>query len=64
MEFLGLEITSDVPDRNTIWRFRELLNKRSLTNRLFDLFDTDISRKGFFIKKGQITDATFVDAAI
>ena len=63
MEFLGLDITSDVPDCNTIWRFRELLKKHSLTKRLFDLFDIYISRNGVFIKKGLITDATLVDAS-
>ena len=62
MEFLGLNIASDVPDHNTIWRFRELLKKHDLTKRLFDLFDTYICRHGFYIRKGLMTDATFIDA--
>lgn len=63
MEFLGMDITSDVPDHNTIWRFRELLKTQNLTKRLFELFDIYISRHGFILRKGLITDATFVDAS-
>lgn len=62
MEFLGLTISSDVPDHNTIWRFRELLKQHQLIHPLFDLFDTYLYHKGLMIRKGLITDATFVDA--
>lgn len=60
--FLGMNIASDVPDRNTIWKFRERLANKGLTESLFEEFNAFLSNKGLIVKRGTIIDATFVDA--
>ena len=60
--FLGMNIESDVPDRNTIWHFREQLTKRNLLKPLFERFNEKLLQKGFIVHKGLISDATFVEA--
>lgn len=62
MAFLGLCSYKDAPDHNTIWRFRELLNKHQLLRPLFDTFDSYLQQQGLIICKGLVTDATFADA--
>lgn len=60
--FLGMNIASDVPDRNTIWKFRERLANAGLTESLFEEFNAFLSQEGLIVKSGTIIDATFVDA--
>jgi transposase, IS5 family len=60
--FLGLLNGRRVPDANTFWDFRESLIKHDLLKTLFDLFEEHISTMGFEAKKGQIVDASFVEA--
>jgi IS5 family transposase len=60
--FLGLLDGRKVPDANTFWDFRESLIKHSLLKTLFDLFAEHINTMGFEAKKGQIVDASFVEA--
>ena len=60
--FLGMNIASDVPDRNTIWKFRDRLDSHGLTKLLFDEFTSLLTKKGLVVKKGSIVDATFVEA--
>jgi transposase, IS5 family len=60
--FLGLLDGRKVPDANTFWDFRESLIKHNLLKTLFDLFEAHISSMGFEAKKGQIVDASFVEA--
>lgn len=40
--FLGLHISSKVPDATTIWRFREDLIKAGIVEELFTFFDTQL----------------------
>lgn len=58
--FLGIESPSDVPDSNTIWLFREKLQKQNLIEEVFYKFYTILRENGLEIKKGVIVDATFV----
>lgn len=60
--FLGLLDGRKVPDANTFWDFRESLIKHHLLKTLFDLFEGHITSMGFAAKKGQIVDASFVEA--
>lgn len=60
--FLELLNGRKVPDANTFWDFRESLIKHDLLKTLFDLFEEHISTMGFEAKKGQIVDASFVEA--
>ena len=62
MRFLGLRVGSRVPDAKTIWLFREQLTEAGLTEKLFRQFETVLEKSGFAAKKGQIIDASIVQA--
>ena len=60
--FLGLLPEDRVPDAKTVWLFREQLTQAKLIKALFYEFDALLSVKGFVARKGQIVDASFVEA--
>jgi len=60
--FLGLDLNSKVPDRNTIWTFRENLRNSDSDIELFQLFIRELESLGIITHKGSIIDATFVEA--
>jgi IS5 family transposase len=62
MRFLDLSLGDAVPDEKTIWLFREQLTEARLIKRLFQEFDTFLQEKGFSARKGQIIDASIVEA--
>ena len=62
MRFLGLRLGSKVPDAKTIWLFREQLTEAGLAKELFRQFETVLEESGFAAKKGQIIDASIVQA--
>lgn len=62
MRFLGLQPEATTPDRNTIWDFRELLVKADMGKSLFVDFELHLQEKGYSARKGQIVDASFVEA--
>ena len=62
MRFLDLSLGDAVPDEKTIWLFREQLTEAGLIKRLFQEFDTFLGEKGFSARKGQIIDASIVEA--
>ena len=64
LEFLGLRPGDSVPDQNTIWDFREALEKdgRGGSQRLFARFEQALNKKGLIGCEGSIVDASFVDA--
>ena len=62
MRFLGLRLGSRVPDAKTIWLFREQLTEAGLAGELFRQFETVLEENGFAAKKGQIIDASIVQA--
>lgn len=62
LRFLGLSPEGRIPDANTFWDFRELLIRADLIKSLFVDFELHLSDEGFMAKKGQIVDATFVEA--
>jgi len=62
MRFLDLSLGDAVPDEKTIWLFREQLTEAGLIKRLFEEFDTFLQEKGFSARKGQIIDASIVEA--
>lgn len=59
--FLGIESEGRIPDRTTIWQFKERLGDEG-AQRLFDFFDGELARAGVVGKKGRIVDASFADA--
>jgi len=62
MRFLDLSLGDAVPDEKTIWLFREQLTEAGLIKRLFQEFDAFLGEKGFSARKGQIIDASIVEA--
>src|SRR5512136_2773831 len=62
MRFLDLGLGDAVPDEKTIWLFRQQLTEAGLIKRLFQEFDAFLEDKGFSARKGQIIDASIIEA--
>lgn len=62
MRFLGLGLGDRVPDAKTIWLFREQITEAGLIKPLFEKFDVCLRENGFLAQKGQIIDASIVEA--
>jgi IS5 family transposase len=60
MRFLGLTVSTNVPDAKTIWLFREQLAQDNMVKLLFEKFDRFLNESGFAAKKGQIIDASII----
>jgi IS5 family transposase len=59
--FVSLSLADSVPDHNSIWRFRQLLEKQELMNSLLAEMNRQLSIQGFYIRVGEIS---IVDASI
>lgn len=59
--FLGIEAEGRIPDRTTIWLFKEKLGEEG-AQRLFEHLGDRLSEAGVVGKKGRIVDASFSDA--
>ena len=64
MSFLGLRLGDEVPDANTIWDFKELIekDKRDGSRKFFEAFHRTLTGEGLIAKEGSIVDASFIDA--
>lgn len=61
--FVGVELSDDVvPDESTILRFRHLLERKSLTEGMFELVNRVLEAKGLLLRSGTIVDATMIAA--
>lgn len=60
--FLGLNPEDRTPDAKTIWLFREQLIKAGVMGSLFLDYELQLDSKGYKARKGQIVDASFVEA--
>lgn len=61
--FVGINLLEeDIPDAATLLKFRHLLEKHDLTNRMFRQINDTPSRKGYLMKEGTIVDATIIAA--
>lgn len=60
--FVGLRMDSSTPDETTILRFRRLLEKKALSNKIFNMITGKLKKRGMLISKGTIVDASFIDA--
>lgn len=61
--FLDLGLQDNVPDRTTIWIFREHLIKKNKIEELFNRLTAELERNGLLVKEGSkvMVDASFVD---
>ncbi len=60
--FLGIECVDDVPDEKTVWKYRELLTKAGVYDKLFADFHSFMESHGLQFNEGRIIDASFVIA--
>jgi IS5 family transposase len=61
-EFCGVDSSNQVPDGDTIGRFRALLVKHGLQEKLFKQVVDLLSAQGLILKKGTIVDSTIISA--
>ena len=61
-EFCGIDSSNQVPDGDTIGRFRALLVKHGVQKKLFAQVVTLLEAKGLILKKGTIVDSTIIAA--
>ena len=61
-DFCGVESSNQVPDGDTLGRFRNLLIKNGLQERLFARVVEMLKAKGMILKKGTIVDSTIISA--
>jgi len=59
-EFCGVDSGDDVPDGDTIGRFRNILIDNNLQERLFTQVLLLLGEKGLILKKGTIVDSTII----
>lgn len=61
-DFCGVESSNQVPDGDTLGRFRNLLIKNNLQEKLFAQVVELLKSKGLILKKGTIVDSTIISA--
>lgn len=58
--FLGLSVADKVPDKNTIWLFKQRLGETGI-QALFEHFSKVLNAQGLSVGEGKIVDASFVE---
>lgn len=61
-EFCGVDSSNQVPDGDTLGRFRNLLIQNGLQEQLFAQVVQMLVEKGLILKKGTIVDSTIIEA--
>ena len=61
-EFCGVDSSNQVPDGDTLGRFRNLLLKNDMQERLFVQVVNLLQQKGLLLNKGTIVDSTLIEA--
>jgi len=61
-EFCGVESSNQVPDGDTLGRFRNLLIQNGLQEKLFAQVVELLQQRGLLLKKGTIVDSTIIAA--
>lgn len=61
--FVGIDLTHEsAPDATTLLKFRRLLEKHKLTERIFNEINGHLASKGLMMREGTIVDATLIAA--
>ena len=60
--FCGVDSSNQIPDGDTIGRFRNILNEHHLQEELFEDVKKRLQEKGLLLMKGTIVDSTLVAA--
>ena len=61
-DFCGIESSNQVPDGDTIGRFRNLLIDNGIHEKFFALVVETLKKRGLLLKKGTIVDSTIIEA--
>ena len=61
-EFCGIDSSNQVPDGDTIGRFRNILEINGIQEKLFSQVVEILKQKGLILKKGTIVDSTIICA--
>lgn len=61
-EFCSVDSTNQIPDGDTIGRFRNILVKNGIQEKLFSQVARILSKKGLILKKGSIVDSTIIES--
>ena len=59
-DFCGMESSNQIPDGDTLGRFRNLLVKNELQEKLFAQVVEQLTARGLILKKGTIVDSTII----
>ena len=57
--FCGVDFSNQVPDGDTLGRFRNLLTRNGLQEKLFNQVVEMLEERGLILKKGTIVDSSF-----
>jgi transposase, IS5 family len=60
--FVGLRASSQIPDRTTIWTFKERLIQASASESIFEAVNRQLNKHGYIARGGQMIDASIVQA--
>lgn len=60
--FAGLRASSQIPDRTTIWTFKERLIVAGASETIFEAVNKQLEKHGFIARGGQMIDASIVQA--
>ena len=61
-EFCGVESSNQIPDGDTVGRFRNILINNRIQERLFIQVLSRLTERGLMLKKGTIVDSTIISA--
>ena len=61
-DFCGVESSNQIPDGDTIGRFRNLLIENSIHEQFFALVVKTLEQRGLILKRGTIIDSTIISA--
>ena len=61
-DFCGVESSNQVPDGDTLGRFRNILMRNGIQQELFAQVVELLMQRGLILKRGAIVDSTFIEA--
>jgi IS5 family transposase len=61
-DFCGINSPDEVPNGDTIGRFRNILTENGLQEKIFEKVVKILTERNLILKKGTIVDSTFIDA--
>ena len=62
-DFCGVESSNQVPDGDTLGRFRNILMRNGTQQELFAQVVELLMQRGLILKRGTIVDSTFIEAS-